>query len=203
MTARAVLFAAFLLARPSTAATAPPVSGDSEEPVARVDRPPPGTGYHLQMLAVDAASITTAITGFAVEANHYNPRVSDVLVGAGMGGYVLGGPIVHLAHRQYGRAGISLALRVGLPIVGGLVGLSTATCHPDEWLCGVGELAAGFAIGSAAAVVIDNAFIVPSGHSTVDAGPVAATARPSAALRIAPRLVAAPNVAVFGVGGQF
>ena len=201
---RAVLWAAFLLALPSTAGAAS-ISGDGEEPGGRVETPPPGTGYHLEVLAIDAASLTTAITGGVIEGNHaYSPRVSDVLLGAGVSGYVLGGPIVHLAHRQYGRAGISLALRVGLPMLGAVVGLSTASCRPDEWFCGVGQAAAGVAIGSAAAMVIDNMFVVPSAHhSSLDPAPVAARARPSAALRVAPRLVAAPNVAVLGVGGQF
>jgi hypothetical protein len=203
-TTPATLFAALLLARAASAADAP-VPSDSEEPAVRADTPLPSTGYHLQMLAVDAASVASALTGFAIEGDHqYNPRVSEVLRGAGMGGYALGGPIVHLAHRQYGRAGISLALRVGLPILGAAVGAWSATCHPDEWFCGVGEAVAGFAIGSAAAIGIDNAFVVPSaGPSTVDPGPVAATAHPSAGLRLAPRLVATPNVAVLGAGGQF
>jgi len=204
MTARAVLLAAFLLARPATAGAAS-IYGDGEQPGGRVETPPPGTGYHLEMLAVDAASLTAVVTGGVIEGNHgYNPLVSEVLRGAGVSGYVLGGPIVHLVHRQYGRAGISLALRVGLPMLGAVVGLSTASCHPDEWFCGAGEAAAGVAIGSAAAMVIDNLFVVPSAHhASLEPAPVAARARPSAALRVAPRLIATPNVAVFGVGGQF
>lgn len=107
-----------------------------------------------------------------------------------------------MAHRQYGRGAISLALRVGLPFLGAVIGVQTASCTPNEWFCGVPEGAAGGLIGAATAAIVDSAFVVPSAASSTPE-PARAAAGPSAGVRFSPRLVAAPNVAMLGIGGQF
>lgn len=177
---------------------------ESEEPTVRVDPPAPGTGYRLQVIAADALSVGTVLAGFAVDSYAHTARVADVLVAGGLGGYALGGPIIHMQHRQSYRGALSLALRVGLPIVGAAVGARSATCTPGEWFCGVGEGVAGFAIGAGAAMVIDSAFIVPwSDPATPEPAHAAAAARPAASLRLAPRLVATPDATMVGLGGSF
>ena len=88
---------------------------------------------------------------------------SAPLLSAALGGYVLGGPIVHLAHGEIGRAAGSLGLRAGLPVAGAASGylLVTATagdCHGD--LCGLTAVvfgALGGMLGVVAATIIDPA----------------------------------------------
>jgi hypothetical protein len=197
-----VLAVVVALAAASARAQSLPAYG--EEPTARVDPPQPGTGYRLQIIAADALSVA-ALGGLAITQHYaYNPRISDVVGGAALGGYALGGPIIHMAHRQWNRGAISLALRVGLPVIGAVVGFKSATCTPGEWFCGVGEAVAGLAIGAGAAAVIDSAFVVPSSASDTPEPARATTAtRPAAGLLVSPRIVATPDVAMVGVGGLF
>lgn len=41
---------------------------------------------------------------------------------ASLASYLIGGPIVHIAHRHYGRASASVGLRIGFPVLGLLLG---------------------------------------------------------------------------------
>ncbi len=79
--------------------------------------------------------------------------------GVMIGGYLLGGPIIHLAHDQIGRGFLSLGLRVGLPylgaIAGAAVGESNCQGSDDELFCGLGEIIVGGLLGAATASVID------------------------------------------------
>jgi hypothetical protein len=112
---------------------------------------------------------------------------------------------VHAAHGNWGLGLASFGLRVGLPVVGILIGASTVTCHPSEFLCGVGEIAMGLMIGEAAAITLDAAVLArwstfgtptPSPQQRPRAGPPSGVA-------LAPRLVATPNLALIGLGGSF
>lgn len=67
--------------------------------------------YGWQILLTDVASVAA---GVAVGKDDH-PDKGFAVFG---GGYVLGGPIVHLSHGNPGRAVGSLALRVGLPALG-------------------------------------------------------------------------------------
>jgi hypothetical protein len=197
-----VLFAFMVLASASARGQSLPT--ESEEPAVRVEPPAPGTGYRLQIITADALSVGTVLAGFAVDRYAHTSLVSGVLVTGGLGGYALGGPFIHMEHHRSYRGALSLALRVGLPIVGAAVGAWSATCTPGEWFCGVGEGVAGFAIGAGAAMVIDSAFIVPWSDSATSEPARAATAsRPSPGLHLSPRLVATPDVTMVGVGGFF
>jgi hypothetical protein len=197
-----VLFAFMVLAGASARGQSLPT--ETEEPGVRVDPPAPGTGYRLQVIAADALSVGAVLAGFAVDSYAHTPPVSQVLVAGGLGGYALGGPIIHMQHRQWHRGAISLGLRVGLPILGAAVGAWSATCTPGEWFCGVPEGVAGFAIGAGAAMVIDSAFVVPSSDSaTPEPARAAAAAGSSTGLRLSPRLVATPDVTMLGLGGNF
>jgi len=46
---------------------------------------------------------------------------------AGAVGYVGGGPTIHALHHQHGRTAGSVALRLGLPLVGGAVGAAVVS----------------------------------------------------------------------------
>jgi hypothetical protein len=171
--------------------------------------PAPISSYRWQAATADAVAVTAAVAGFSLEGTDgsldYVP--SNMLMGIGIGGYYLGAPIVHAAHRHFGRAGVSLALRVGLPVLGGAIGSQFANCGPNEFLCGLDEFGKGFAAGAAAAVFVDNVllFLLPSADETPDHAvtTVRSPARPASSLQIEPRLAAAPNAAMLGVGGRF
>jgi hypothetical protein len=80
---------------------------------------------------------------------------ADPFAWAAVGGYLAGGPIVHVAHANYGRSVLSLALRAGLPVVLGMGGHGAS---------GGGEfgsvgLVAGIGIGIAGAIAIDAALL--------------------------------------------
>lgn len=49
-------------------------------------------------------------------------ETSEPLLAVGTAGIVLGGPVIHLLHRQPGKSALSLLLRVGLPMVGAGIG---------------------------------------------------------------------------------
>ncbi len=122
-------------------------------------------GYGLTTAAVDAAPTALAIVGIAAPAE-------DVLIPA-IALYALTGPVVHLAHDNPGRAGLSLLTRLGAPILVGAIALKST----DPGTSGFDDLGAGIlgvAIGAAGAMVFD--WLVLSA-ATDDADP-AARARP-------------------------
>jgi hypothetical protein len=71
-------------------------------------------GHHV--LAADTGGLWIFCAGAATG------RPAVMIAGAGV--LVLGGPAVHVAHGNYGRAGISLALRVGPTALGFGAGLA-------------------------------------------------------------------------------
>lgn len=116
--------------------------------------------YGWQILAVDVASAATLASGGG-----------DLTWGLGIGGLVLGGPAIHVLHGQRGRAAGSLALRVGAPLVGGL--LMSATCDErgrDQTLGCLGEIAWGVLIGAGVALAFDLA----RANDVVEVGPAVA-----------------------------
>jgi hypothetical protein len=112
------------------------------------------SSYGWQTLAVDGSSLAVAVlTGVS----HSSP---DLFV-VSLAGYVVGAPIVHGAHRRSGTAGADLALRLGAPLVGGLVGAGVAEATlPQCQGCfrgvGVAAVAAlGAAVGMLTASIVD------------------------------------------------
>jgi hypothetical protein len=69
-------------------------------------------------------------------------------------GWLASGAVVHLAHRNYGRAAASVGLRLGLPLIGAAIGNSTANGCTGDW-CDVGPTLLGGLLGMGAAEVID------------------------------------------------
>lgn len=115
-----------------------------------------------------------------------------------LSGYLVSGPAVHTLHGRPAMGAVSLGLRLVLPVVGGLIGYSTASCTEEEWLCGLGHLGIGMLAGAGTAMVIDavNAF-------TNEVSPPAAERSKPRSFAIAPRLAANPSSIAFGVGGTF
>lgn len=100
--------------------------------------------YGGEILACDGLSIATAV-GFV-----------------GIGGYFLAPPIIHAAHGRWGAATLSLAMRVALPIAGGMLAESQKDCSgphdPDGGLVpACNDLGVAFvvALGVITAMVLD------------------------------------------------
>jgi hypothetical protein len=82
--------------------------------------------YGWQTLSADAAAVALSIGVGQLDAKAGGYTF--------LGGYLLGGPTVHVFNKQYGKAGISLALRAGLPLTLGLGGLlvGSSQCKDDK-----------------------------------------------------------------------
>ena len=136
--------------------------------------------YGWQTLTTDAAALTLVIVGGALD--------EPLLLGGSFATYVLGGPIVHATHGNWGRATLSLGARVGVPLLGIATGVGLEDCSGGEF-CGFGGALIGGIVGLAGAVAIDSAALAR------EKKPLAASLIPS--LRVS------ENETWFGVSGQF
>lgn len=152
-----ILVALTLVAPSSAAETSPPES--SAQPVVstgpRLRVEAEHRWYGWQTLLVDTASFTT------IFATALDDGPGGVVPALGVAGYVLGGPVVHMAHGRWLHAGISGALRLGLPLaLAGTVLVTSGDCRDslgDTYGClgaGIAALGVG-AIGAIVASVID------------------------------------------------
>jgi hypothetical protein len=150
--------------------------------------PPPDAGsYRFQIAAADLTAIGLGLLGRAGD--------SDAFTGAALGMYIAGGPIVHLIHHHTGRAAASAALRIGLPIVAGVVGsaIDRSQCTGDCGdVPGLGGALIGVTLGAVTASAIDIGYL-SRGEDTKPLGPAdrpLATLPPSAPLEsVEPRTV--------------
>lgn len=119
----------------------------------------------------------------------------------GLGGYLLGAPIVHLANGHVGIAGLDLLLRVGLPAGGAMLACLGDRCQGD-----LGGLAAavGLGIGALGAIAIDGAVLAREETARTPKGDGAAKRAPARAFSIAPGAAPRREGGVdFGVSGTF
>lgn len=147
-------------------------------PVSRAELPPDdneGTSIHeheewygWQTLTTDAASVTFLV-GFGVASGRNNDSTAAVFATACAGAYFLGGPIVHAAHDNWGKAAGSLGLRVGAPFAGALLGLVLASAGDGGNDMAGAMSAVGAMLGIATAVTVDAAVL---GYETVHDEPV-------------------------------
>ncbi len=110
--------------------------------------------YGLQTLALDALGVAIVASGEAMD--------SDGVVITGLVVTGLGPAAIHVAHGNPGRAMLSAALRPSLMYAGAMLGASAASCSDGEFLCGLGEVVIGGAVGYGAAVIIDAALLARS-----------------------------------------
>jgi hypothetical protein len=160
--------------------------------------------YAWQIAVADGSSLAALVA--ATMAGH--PEAGAALGGVG---FVGAAPIIHGAHARPGAAVGSLALRVGLPLLGGFIGYwVTGKCtphdrpfeYPDE-SCDWSDLGRaidaglGVAVGVLAASALDMAFLARE--------PVPARRDEHAAprLHLAPTATAVRGGAVGGVAGVF
>jgi hypothetical protein len=200
---RALLVAA-LLTIPATVHAA-----DRADPATEGTTPPAAAAaprwYGWQPLIVDASSIAMMVGGGFVGGSGTMPL--EFLGGTG---YLLGAPIIHDAHGQFGRAGTSLALRVLLPAASTIVGVLVAwAAFPNGTHSGGGDSYSsvdksvyqaaggfiGFGLGALTAVFVDDLSLAKERVPT----PLLPDSRPT----IGPRLGATRGGATFGVGGTF
>jgi hypothetical protein len=118
-------------------------------------RAPSGTApidrhwYGGTVLAADAATIGLLGAGGL---GHTAPGY------LGAGAYLVASPIIHFAYDGLGASLGTLAVRVGLPAAGALVGAGLASdCRKD--LCSLGAAGLGMAVGMGAAMVVDVAVL--------------------------------------------
>jgi hypothetical protein len=118
----------------------------------------PPLWYGWQTLTLDGLLLVGSFAALQVGTSSRSD-VAEALAWVPVGAYAVGGPTIHLIHREPWRALGSLGLRAGLPVVGGAIGIGIfATCPPPDGEygnCGLGELIIGVATGVLAASLID------------------------------------------------
>ncbi len=143
---------ASLLLASAASARADEPTAPSASSFARGPRPADREWYGWQVLLVDGASVVgTPLV--AVAASSAGATSAAVLVG--LGGYFFGGPMVHAVHGRPGVALGSLALRVGLPVVGGIAGAMFDKCGNTRELCLPAHAALGIVAGALGAIALD------------------------------------------------
>jgi hypothetical protein len=117
----------------------------------------PRRWYGWQVMSADAIALAAAgSTALVADAVDGDPSTVGGAVFAG--GYVLGGPTVHALQGRYGRAAGSLALRVGGPLLFGVLGYHLDPGDgggedADEDIADSAQL--GIAVGTVGALLLD------------------------------------------------
>jgi hypothetical protein len=112
--------------------------------------------YRLQTLLSDLT-----VVGLGVVASKNNGS-GDTLGPVAVGVYFLGAPAVHIAHHHYARAAASLALRVGLPLLGVAIGSALGKGQCSEYCDNDSDIAGavfGGMVGVLAASLIDIGYL--------------------------------------------
>src|SRR5690349_8178327 len=114
-------------------------------------------GYRTHVAVADVVSSALFITGAVMLSGQNDQEVlGDVLVGAGIAGYLVGPPVIHAALGTRRRALTSLGLRVATPLVAGLAGAGIAElrgCSGE--LCNLFGFVEGAAVGVGLAMIAD------------------------------------------------
>jgi hypothetical protein len=103
--------------------------------------------YGTPTLIIDAAAATLFTVGGIWMDEGLGP-----IIALGVPAYVLGGPIVHASHGNWGRSAGSLLLRAGAPLLGAIFGASM--CVRESGDCIEGVITFG-AVGMVTAAVLD------------------------------------------------
>lgn len=146
------------------------------------------TWYGYKIMLADAASVATMLTGIL-------SLESEPVFVAGMGGLALGGPLVHLAEDRPDRAIMSLALRVGAPLLVGLAIGEDESCE-HSYTCSFEDQLTGAAAALGIVVAVD--WLILSRHPH-QAAPVERAPSP----RLVPTVNVATNGASLGLAGHF
>jgi hypothetical protein len=96
---------------------------------------------------------TLALAGAASTPGSGDNWGSTVLLGLGFTEYLMGGFAVHAAHARWVSAGMSIGLRVVMPLLGAAIGAGLASNH-DSW-SELNGAANGLLVGTGLAHVLD------------------------------------------------
>jgi hypothetical protein len=169
----ATIFASLALpvvARAEPPSLTPPLAPRTEpagEPTAEAE-----PSYRAYTMTADALSIAAMAGSFAAEGpNGRDSNASAGLLVVGMLGGAYASPIIHGVHGHGSRAIASWLIRQGAMGVGMIVGVETASCGSDAFLCGLDRLGPGALGGLVVASVIDAAIL----HDRGDDHPARAT----------------------------
>jgi hypothetical protein len=149
---------------------------------ARADEPPPkGQWYGAPVLLVDAASLAVALgsTGSG------SPGLGYV----GAGGYLLGGPVIHIAHRNGDKAVLSLMIRVAAPLAFGYAAYEGFGGSNGEGCCPAIGAVLGGVVGAGLASVVDATTLAWE------------TPRRATAVPVGPTISVGPTHVALGIGG--
>jgi hypothetical protein len=110
-------------------------------------------------LLTDAGAITLTIALTANADEHDDAAVIGAFV-IGASAFALGAPIVHGAHGHWGKAGISLALRLGLSLIGGAIGAGVGADSCSQYVydhegCAIEYGLLGLIAGATTALIVD------------------------------------------------
>ena len=133
--------------------------------------------YRLQTLLSDLT-----VVGLGVVASKTDNGSGDSLGPLAVGVYFLGAPAVHMYHHHYARAAASLALRVGLPLLGVMIGSSLGKGQCSQYCDNDSDLAGavfGGMAGVLAASLIDIGYL-SRGETVAQPAGVASTMGTSA-----------------------
>jgi hypothetical protein len=120
--------------------------GEEDEPRReRSPAPQPHRWYGAPILLADGLAFGSIGLAAGVQ------ETSGVTLPLGIGTFILAGPIVHAAHRRWGRMGLSLAARTALPFAGLMVGAGGCTQGGD---CASGLIGLTV-LGMVAASIVD------------------------------------------------
>jgi hypothetical protein len=111
--------------------------------------------YGWQALAIDATAALVPYVAYRVQPSSTLAGESAPVAAINVTApiiFLAGGPIIHAAHHQYRRMGLSLALRVLLPVIGGLIGQSHCAEGCDTFLSVTG----GALVGGGIAALVDD-----------------------------------------------
>jgi hypothetical protein len=111
--------------------------------------------YGDETLLMDGASAAVALLAVLAD----DELASPILGFASIGGYVAGGPMMHVRHHAPGRALGSVALRVGLPLLGLAPALACSGRERDGCGEAIGAVLIGLPLGIGAAIAIDAAVL--------------------------------------------
>ncbi len=159
--------------------------------------------YGYQTLVIDGIALATLLGGVASK--------SGPVTGVGLGTYVLGTPIVHMAHGNIGPGFGSLGLRLIVPLIGSgigaIAGLIVGSSQQQTGNVGTDSSNVAQAAGTGALV---GAFVGGAGCVLIDALGFAYTkervddhATTQAGLRMTPTFAIQKDLATAGVVGQF
>jgi len=181
----------------------PPLSLADAAPVQA--RPASSTWYGWQTLAVDTAGLGLMTLAYSKSGNGSSIGTEEAALAAGLGLYVVGAPAVHALHGRTKPALIDFAIRLGAPVVVGLIGAgiggATEGSCSGQAFCGIAPLAfgaIGMLAGGVGAIALDAALL------SHEPGGTPATTASSSGVRWSPRVAMLPRGGTtIGVGGSF